>query len=197
MVTPALGPVIVSVPVWSLSSSWPRAGSRLIVCGVLNTFLSNVIDSAPPFVFARAIAWRRSVLPATGVSVGLLTTIVDRARVPPVPEKSAAFATVAVRGTYPARPSADPASRCDSSCCCSQSAMPQNLPLGIHEIPLSLEPHSLTKLLRDVESFSAAAEKWCQNSESLLKSFDSLENGMPESWFHNPFSHEDLGRQKS
>jgi hypothetical protein len=75
--------------------------------------------------------------------------------------------------------------------------MPQNRPLGFHEIPLSLEPHSLTKLLRDVESFSAAAEKWCQNSESLLKSFDSLENGMPESWFHNPFSHEDLGRQKS
>ena len=35
-------------------------------------------------------------------------------------------------------------------------------PVGIHEIPLSLEPHSLTKLLRDVESFSAAAEKWCQ-----------------------------------
>ena len=63
--------------------------------------------------------------------------------------------------------------------------MPQNLPLGFHEIPLSLEPHSLTKLLRDVESFSAAAEKWCQNSESLLlaqRSAAVVHNDCQASW---------------
>ena len=79
-VTPAFGPVIVSVPVISLSSSWPRVGLRVIVCGVLKTVLSNVIVSLPPFIFAWLIAWRRSIWPATGVSVGLLTTIVRSTR---------------------------------------------------------------------------------------------------------------------
>ena len=74
-VTPAFGPLIVSLPVVSLSSSW--VPFRVIVCGVMNTVLSKVIVSAPPFVFARPIAWRRSIWPATGVSVGLFTTIVD------------------------------------------------------------------------------------------------------------------------
>ncbi len=50
IVTPAAGPVIVSVPVVSLSSSWVPA--RVIVFGVLNTVLSKVIVSAPPVVFA-------------------------------------------------------------------------------------------------------------------------------------------------
>src|SRR5262249_13883167 len=72
-VTPAAGPVIASVPVVSLSSSWPPV--RLIVLAVLNTVLSKTIDWSPPLAFARAIAWRRSVRPTTGVSVGLLTTI--------------------------------------------------------------------------------------------------------------------------
>src|SRR5262249_60265664 len=72
-VPPAAGPVIVSVPVLSVSSSWPPV--RVIVLAVLNTVLSKTIVSSPPFVFAWAMAWRRSVWPATGVSVGLLTTI--------------------------------------------------------------------------------------------------------------------------
>ena len=46
-VTPAFGPMIVSVPVVSLSSSWPRVRSRVIVCGVLNTVLSKVIVWSP------------------------------------------------------------------------------------------------------------------------------------------------------
>ena len=49
-VTPAFGPVIVSVPVVSLSSSWVLV--RVIVCGVLNTVLSKAIVSAPPAEFA-------------------------------------------------------------------------------------------------------------------------------------------------
>src|SRR6516164_3746031 len=76
-VTPFSGPTIASVPVVSLSSSWPSVGLRVIVWGALNTVLSNVIVSFPPFVFARAIAWRRSIWPTTGVSVGLFTTMVD------------------------------------------------------------------------------------------------------------------------
>ena len=49
-VTPAAGPVIVSVPVVSLSSSCvPDNG---IVCGVANTPLSKVIVSSPPAEFA-------------------------------------------------------------------------------------------------------------------------------------------------
>src|SRR6516165_9186801 len=76
-VTPFFGPTISSVPVVSLSSSWPKVGLREIVCGVLNTVLSNVIVSFPPFVFSRTIAWRRSIWPTTGVSVGLFTTMVD------------------------------------------------------------------------------------------------------------------------
>src|SRR6516225_6618377 len=76
-VTPFLGPTIVSVPVVSLSSSWPRVGLRVIVCGVLKTLLSNAIVSAPPFVFASPIAWRRSIWPTAGVSVGLFTTMVE------------------------------------------------------------------------------------------------------------------------
>jgi hypothetical protein len=53
-VTPLFGPVIVSVPVGSLSSSWPPV--RMIVFGELNTVLSKVIVSAPPFTFAWTIA---------------------------------------------------------------------------------------------------------------------------------------------
>jgi len=62
------------------------------------------------------------------------------------PGASAGFATVAVRGTYPASPSADPQSRCASWVCRSPCAAES--PVGIHEIPLSLQPHSLAKLLR-------------------------------------------------
>ena len=51
--------------------------ARVIVCGVPKTVLSKTIASSPPLEFARAIAWRRSVWLATGVSVGLFTTIVD------------------------------------------------------------------------------------------------------------------------
>src|SRR5262249_44116049 len=69
------GPVIVVVPVVSVSSSWlPPRG---IVCGALNTALSKVIVSSPMFVFAITIACRRSIRPVTGVSLGLLTTILD------------------------------------------------------------------------------------------------------------------------
>ena len=53
-VTPAAGPVIVSVPVVSLSSSWVPV--RVIVCGVLNTVLSKSIVSVPPAEFAWPIA---------------------------------------------------------------------------------------------------------------------------------------------
>ena len=44
-VTPAAGPVIVSVPVVLLSSSWPPV--RVIVCGVLKTDWSNVDRVGP------------------------------------------------------------------------------------------------------------------------------------------------------
>ena len=44
-VTPAAGPVIVSVPVVLLSSSWVPV--RVIVCGVLNTVLSKVMFEFP------------------------------------------------------------------------------------------------------------------------------------------------------
>src|SRR5262249_13724439 len=74
-VTPTLGPVIVVAPVVSVSSSW--VPPRVIVRAVLNTVGSNVIVSSPTFVFAMASASRRSIRPATGVLVGLLTTIVD------------------------------------------------------------------------------------------------------------------------
>ena len=52
-VTPAVGPVIVSVPLVLLSSSWP-CRVRVIVCGDLNTVLSKSIVLVPAVVFA----WR-------------------------------------------------------------------------------------------------------------------------------------------
>ena len=56
-VTPAVGPVIVSVPLVSLSSSWPpRQGDRLALA---KTVGSKVIVSAPPSASARLTAWRR------------------------------------------------------------------------------------------------------------------------------------------
>ena len=76
IVTPAAGPVIVCVPLVLLSSSWLPVS--VIVCGVANTVLSNVIVLAPAVAFAEAIAWRKSVSPATAVSVGLFTTNVER-----------------------------------------------------------------------------------------------------------------------
>ena len=57
-VTPAAGPVIVSVPVVSLSSSW--VPFRVIVCGVAKTVVSKSIVLAPPVEFAWPIASRRS-----------------------------------------------------------------------------------------------------------------------------------------
>ena len=72
-VTPAVGPVIVSVPVVSRSSS--GAPPSVIVCAVAKTIASKLMAWFPPLVFAWAIASRRSVRPATGVSVGLFTTI--------------------------------------------------------------------------------------------------------------------------
>src|SRR5262249_32588051 len=74
-VTPAAGPVIVVAPVVSLSSSW--LPPRVIVFAVLNTVLSKTIVSGPAFAFAWAIASRRSVWPATCVSVGLFTVKVE------------------------------------------------------------------------------------------------------------------------
>jgi hypothetical protein len=68
--------VIVSVPVVLLSSSWVPA--RVIVCGVPKTVGSNAIVLAPGVEFAWAIAWRRSVSPVTGASVGLFTVNVDK-----------------------------------------------------------------------------------------------------------------------
>src|SRR5262245_3635273 len=44
-VTPAAGPVIVSVSVVLLNSSWLPV--RVIVCGALNTFLSKVMVEIP------------------------------------------------------------------------------------------------------------------------------------------------------
>ena len=74
-VTPAVGPVIVivAVPVVSRNSSW--APPSVIVCAVAKTIASKIMAWFPPLVFAWAIASRRSVRPATGVSVGLFTTI--------------------------------------------------------------------------------------------------------------------------
>ena len=46
MVKPAAGPVIVSVPVVSLSSSWPEL--RVIVCGVAKAVGSKVIVVGTP-----------------------------------------------------------------------------------------------------------------------------------------------------
>ena len=75
MVTPARGPVIASVPVVSLNSSWlPFRG---IICTVRNTVRSKVMVWSPPVALAWAIAWRKSIVPAAGVSVGLVTTMVD------------------------------------------------------------------------------------------------------------------------
>ena len=74
IVTPAAGPVIVSVPVVLVNESW--VPFRVIVWGLAKTVGSKVIVLAPVNEFARAIAWRRSVSPVTGVSVGLFTTSV-------------------------------------------------------------------------------------------------------------------------
>ena len=57
MVTPAAGPVIVSSPPASLSSSWPAV--RVIVCGAAKTVGSKVIVAAPSMTLARLTAWRR------------------------------------------------------------------------------------------------------------------------------------------
>ena len=75
-VTPAFGPVIVSVPVVSVSSSWVPV--RVIVCGVLNTLLSKAIVSAPPAEFAWPTAQRR--VPALPLSSVLVTVNVDSSR---------------------------------------------------------------------------------------------------------------------
>jgi hypothetical protein len=50
IVTPAAEPVIVSVPVVSLSSSWPPV--RVIVCEVAKTVGSNWMVLSPPGLFA-------------------------------------------------------------------------------------------------------------------------------------------------
>src|SRR5262245_22014105 len=57
IVTPAAGPVIVSVPLVSVSSSWPPL--RVIVRAVLNTVGSKLIVFAPAVVFAWPTAQRR------------------------------------------------------------------------------------------------------------------------------------------
>ena len=54
IVKPPDGPVMVSVPVVSLSSSGPLVSS--IVCAVAKTVLSNVMASFPPSVLAMSIA---------------------------------------------------------------------------------------------------------------------------------------------
>ncbi len=59
-VTPAAGPVIVSVPVVLLNSSWVPL--KVIVIAVLNTVLSKVI-AWPGAALAPAIASRRLVVP--------------------------------------------------------------------------------------------------------------------------------------
>src|SRR5262249_30178199 len=46
---------------------------RVMVCGVAKTVGSKVIVQVATVASASAIAWRRSVLPTTGVSVALLT----------------------------------------------------------------------------------------------------------------------------
>ena len=74
-VTPALGPVIVSVPVVSLSSR--RLPFSSMVCAVLKTDLSNVIVSAPPFKFAWPTAQANEPVPLLAV---LVTTMLDRSR---------------------------------------------------------------------------------------------------------------------
>src|SRR6516225_7165768 len=70
-VTPAAGPVIVSLPLVLLSSSW--APLRMIVRGVAKTVGSKVIWMSLGAAFAMLIAWRRSISLAIWVSVGLLT----------------------------------------------------------------------------------------------------------------------------
>ena len=64
-VTPAAGPVIVSVSLVLLSSSWLPL--RVIVCGVANTVWSKVIDEIPEESrLAKVMASRRLKRPAPG-----------------------------------------------------------------------------------------------------------------------------------
>ena len=100
-VTPAFGPVIVSVPV--VSSARAGEAVRVIVCGVLNTLLSKAIVSFPPAEFAWTIAQRRS-WPSTGVSIGLLTVTSTAACGPRAPVTSAASAAVSGPRSFPAGP---------------------------------------------------------------------------------------------
>ena len=71
-VTPAAGPVIVSVPLVLLSSSWLPL--RKIVCGVSKTVLSKSIVLAPAFEFARSISQASEPWPLSKV---LVTVNVD------------------------------------------------------------------------------------------------------------------------
>ena len=70
-VTPAAGPVIVSVPVVLLSSSWVPV--RVIVCGVAKTVWSKVMFEFPEgAVSAKAMASRRLKRPAPGARESLV-----------------------------------------------------------------------------------------------------------------------------
>jgi hypothetical protein len=73
IVTPPAGPVIVSVPVMSLSSSWPWV--RVIVWGVLKRAGANSIVSAPPPALACPTAQRK--LPTLPSSSVFVTVIAD------------------------------------------------------------------------------------------------------------------------
>ncbi len=82
-VTPAFGPVMVSVSLVLLSSSWVPV--RVIVCGVLNTVLSKVIFEFPELsASAKRMASGRLKRPAPGKRVALVVFTIREAKTGPV-----------------------------------------------------------------------------------------------------------------
>ena len=82
-VTPAVGPVIVSVSLVLLSSSWVPV--RVIVCGVLNTLLSKVMFEFPEgSKLAKTMASGRLKRPAPGKRESLVVFTIRLAKTGPV-----------------------------------------------------------------------------------------------------------------
>src|SRR5262249_12800459 len=82
IVTPAAGPVIVSVPLVLLSSSWVPV--RVIVCGEANTVGSKVMVEIPAeSKLAKAMASRRLKRPAPGKRASLVVFTTRLGRVGP------------------------------------------------------------------------------------------------------------------
>ena len=97
-VTPAFGPVIVSVSLVLLSSSWVPV--RVIVCGVAKTFLSKVMVEIPEGSrLAKAMASRRLKRPAPGARESLVVFTTRLVKTGPVLVR----ANETERGTNPWR----------------------------------------------------------------------------------------------